>query len=213
MSVQRTTRAYPKIMNRWVADVLADDAAYSPASLAMFAVKQRVLRQEHANRFRIMAGRLVREIPAETEIKPHGIPVEAWWAETWKRVLYKKAPPAPQPPRYRFLIERAVDGEKHHANSLAWLITEADIREQGLDFPTLEAARSMARRGLARIRRKHITVKPDGKRGIQSDKRQFTVQYPTFDAAVWKSAVGIPGYYGLHVPEILGEPMEVPPDT
>ena len=194
------TRAYPKILYRWVGDLLADEPAHSAGSLTNFAVETGVLRQEHARTFRISATWLMNKakIPAETTIAPHNVPIDAWWASTWQAVLIGAAP-ALRPLKYRFLIARATDGQHHHASSLAWLMTQDDLQQHDINAPNLAMARFNARRSFAHLRRKRIAVPATGIRGVESEKREITVQYPAFDAVIWKSAAEIPGYYGFHI--------------
>lgn len=209
---KKTTRAYPKVLLRWVGDALADGSAYSESTLAMYAVEKGILRKEHANRFRLMAAFYMRKagISPETTIEPIGVPLDAWTAKTWRKVLYAKAPKPTRRVKYRFLIEKAVKGELHHASSLAWLMTEDEARETGAC--NLATGRFMAYRWLSRFRRDLIEVNHQGTRGVQS-KRNIMATYPAWGADVWKSAAEVPGYYGLHVVEILGEPVEVPPES
>ena len=206
-------RTYPKIAYRWVADALpGEEAAFNAGSLALFAVERNLLRPEHARPFGIAVRHFINRaaINPESAIHPRGTPNDTWPATTWKKVLYQNSPAYPKPLKYRFLIERALDGEHHHASSLSWLITYQDLIDYGFTAPNLATARYWARLALARLR-KRITVEPDGTRGIQSERCKPTVQYPSFDASKWKSAAGVPGYYGLHVPESLGPPTEAPP--
>jgi len=202
-----TTRVYPKILYRWVGDLLADGAAHSPASLTNLAVEKQVLRSAHARTFRIAVTWLMTKakIAPQTTISPHNVPIDAWWASTWQAVLHGAAP-ASGPLKYRFLIARATDGQHHHASSLAWLMTQDDLQQHDINAPNLATARFNARRSFAQLRRTHIAVPATGIRGIESNKRQVTVQYLAFDAVIWKSAAEIPGYYGLHTPDDEARP-------
>ena len=199
------TGPYPKILYRWIGEILPPGEAYTPASLTAFAVGKGILRREHAPMVRLFLERLIirKNMPAEARFERRGKSTEAWFSETWQRLLYAQAPQAPKRLRFQFLIERALDGELHHASSLAWLITETEAWRVGA--PNLASGRHMAYQSLSKLRRRRIRIEPDGKRRGRSDRLNLSKPYPAWDARVWKSAFGVPGYYGLHLPPIEDE--------
>ena len=214
MALTKATRIYPVTIYRWVADILPESDTFTPGSLANFAVEQNLLRKEHAKCFRIaVTWWMTRaQIHPQTTIISNGMPIEAWWGKSWKQVINRKVPAKPKV-KYHFLIERAVDGELHHASSLSWLMKPSDLLEHNLNAPNEATARYMARRALARIRRKRIRVPPIGTQGVLSEKRRFTVRYPAWSSEVWKSAVSVPGYYGLHEPHLQSLPAGAKSNT
>ena len=158
--MKEKTQTYPRVMYRWIADILIDGTAFSAGSLAMFAVEKGLLRHEHAGRLRIITTRMMGKVAPDTKVKINGALITGWRAETWRMVLYKNATEATKRIKYRFLVEKALDGDRHHPSSLAWLMTEAEAKQVGAC--NLEAGRIAAYQWLSQLRRERILVEYSG---------------------------------------------------
>ncbi len=66
-----------------LADQLEPESAYSIGGLVNLAVTQGLIPRVDAQRFHVLAGRLIHGLPAQTTESPHGIPIDAWYGATW----------------------------------------------------------------------------------------------------------------------------------